>query len=212
MSNKNSNATVGSKSVNNKAAKQKQQVSNPATNSTRRVVETRDQWQVIFDYSVFLIVGYCRNQKPDVKQIREGFGFTSAAEQPHSRAYAKSLIWGFATNKAGKVLKDFDELADKPTREKIAKAILLDCKLVKGSDNEVVASLNKVEPKREKAVAQSVLAELTKPTEPTTTSGGKKKGNAKPATPKGSQAKAQPKAEKPTSKGGKESDTHKAAK
>ena len=191
MANSTSSVSRANKSANKGAAKQ--QSENKSTNSTRRVVETRDQWQVIFDYTVELIVAYSRNQKPS--DPRSGFGFGPTGEQPHSRAYAKSLIWGFATNKAGKVLKDLDDLAVKANREKLAIAILKDCKFVKGDD--LGLQLNKIEPKRERMVAESVLKELTKPTEPTTPKGGKPK---KTTAPKGSkpEAKSQPKkAEKP---------------
>ena len=195
MSNSNSNVSKANKAENKNAAKQ--QVKNTA-NTTRRVVETRDQWQIIFDYSVKLITAYCRNQKPS--DPRSGFGFGLTTEQPHSRAYAKSLIWGFATNKAGKVLKnfegidkvlkDFDGLDKAANREKIAIAILSDCKLVKGETKDIMVQLNKVEPKRERMITESVLQELTKSAEPTTPKGGKGK------------AKSQPKAEKATTKGG----------
>lgn len=174
----------------------KQQVKN--NNATTRRVETRDMWEVIFNHSVVLIASYAKGIKVD--EPRKGFAFGPANDQPHSRAYAKSLIWGFATNKAGKVLKDLDELAPKAAREKIAIAILKDCTLVKGDSDAIKASLNKVEPKRERAIAESVLTELKKSTKKATTKGGKK-SDTKAATPKGSKAKSS----KPTTKGGKKS-------
>ena len=125
----------------------KNNVNNPASNSPKRVVETRDQWLVIYDYAVSLVVAYARGNAPK-DDIRKGFAFGPTTEQPHSRAYAKSLIWGFATNKAGKVLKDLDEVAAKEAREKIAIAILTDCKLVKGDSEAIKAQLAKVETKR----------------------------------------------------------------
>jgi hypothetical protein len=197
MATKNSKSNEVRKSENKNAAKQ--QVSN--ANGTRRVVETRELYEVIFNHSVTLITAYCRNQKPS--DPRSGFGFGPTADQPHSRAYAKSLIWGFATNRAGKVLKnfkgidkvlqDFEGLDTAQVREKIAIAILSDCKLVKGDSEAIKAQLNKVEPKREAAIAKSVLDELTKPTKPTTPKGGKGKAKAEPkktTAPKGSKAKS----------------------
>lgn len=148
--------------------------------TTQRVVETRDMWEVIFNHSVSLVVAYTRGQQ--VEDPRKGYAFASVAQQPHSRAYAKSLIWGFATSKAGKVLKDFDDLAKRESREKIAIAILTDTTLVKGDSKAIAASLSKVEPKREKAFATAVLTELSKPQTETTTKGGKAKGESKPKT------------------------------
>lgn len=202
MATQNSNRTTkGGKNVTKNAAKQ---VSNPQANSTRRVVETRDQWVVIYDYAVSLVVAYVRGNAPK-DDIRKGFAFGPTTEQPHSRAYAKSLIWGFASNKAGKVLKDLDDVAAKAAREKIAIAILTDCKLVKGDSEAIKAQLAKVEAKRERVFAEAVLAELTKPEPKTTTrKGGKdaKKSETKATAPKGSKAKGQTKA---ATKGGKKS-------
>lgn len=182
-------ATKGSKNATKNSAKQNVKDTN---NSPKRVVETRDAWEVIKNHSVALIAAYAKGIK--VEKPREGFekAFGSAASSPNSRGYAKSLIWGFATNKAGKVLKNLDDVATKASREKIALAILTDCKLVKGDDKAVQSQLAKVETKREKAVAEAVLKELTKP------------DPKKPTTPKGGK-KSQPKAEKAATKGGKKS-------
>lgn len=167
-------------------------------------------WEVIFNHSAYLVATYVRHDclgeagTPFSKDPREGFAFGSTADQPHSRGYAKSLIWGFATNKAAKALKglqdEYADALDKAWREKIAIAILKDCKLVKGDSEAIKASLNKVEPKRERAIAEAVLAELKKSTKkPTTTSGGK---NTKKSTTKGG---SKGKSSKPTTKGGKKS-------
>lgn len=190
----------------------KNAVKNNAANSTSRVVETRDMWEVIFNHSVSLVVAYTRGQQ--VEDPRKGYAFASVAQQPHSRAYAKSLIWGFVTSKAGKVLKDFDDIAKRDSREKIAKAILIDTKLVKGDSAAIAASLAKIEPKREKAFATAVLTELSKPQTETTTKGGKAKAEDTKATaPKGGKAKGEskPKA-KATTNGGRKSTTKQAAK
>ena len=182
---------------------------NNAANSPKRVVETRDMWVVIYDYAVSLVVAYSRGRK--VEDPRKGFAFGSTAQQPNSRGYAKSLIWGFATNKAGKVLKDLDEVAAKEAREKIAIAILTDCKLVKGDSEAIKAQLAKVEPKRERVFAEAVLAELTKPEPKPTTKGGKdtKKSGTKATAPKGSKAEGETK--KSTTKGGSKSKSSKPA-
>lgn len=186
-----------SKNVNTKAAKQ--QVENPQANSLKRVVETRDMYEVIFNHSVSLVVAYTLGHKGE--NPREGFAFGSVATQPHTRGYAKSLIWGFVTSKAGKVLKDLDEVAKAEDRKKIAIAILTDCNLVKGDSKAIEASLAKVEPKRERVFAESVLAGLKAAAEKpaTTPKGGKAKGESKPkatkaTAPKGSKAKGETKA------------------
>lgn len=162
-------------------------------NATRRV-ETRDQWDVIFNHAVSLVVAYTHGHK--VTDPRKGFAFGAIGQEPHSRGYAKSLIWGITTSKAGKALKGFDDLATRENREKIAIAILTDCTLVKGDSKAIAAYLAKVEPKREKAFAEAVLTELNKPTEqPTTPKGGKdKKSDDKATAPKGSKAKVEKKA------------------
>ena len=204
---KTQNSTRNTKGVSNE---NKNNVNN-AANSPKRVVETRDAWEVIFNHSVLLIVNYAKGIK--VEKPREGFdkAFGSAASSPNSRGYAKSLIWGFATNKAGKVLKNLDDVATREAREKIAIAILTDCKLVKGDSEAIKASLNKVEPKRERVLAEAVLAELTKPEPKSTTKGGKntKKSETKATAPKGSNAKGETK--KSTTKGGSKSKSSKPA-
>jgi hypothetical protein len=207
MKNSNSKvATKGSKNATKNSAKQNVKDTN---NSPKRVIETRDAWEVIFNHSVALIAAYAKGIK--VEKPREGFekAFGSAASSPNSRGYAKSLIWGFATNKAGKVLKNLDDVATKASREKIALAILTDCKLVKGDDKAVQSQLTKVETKREKAVAEAVLKELTKPEpkKPTTKGGkgGKKSETKKATTPKGGSSKSE--SSKPATKGGKKSST-----
>lgn len=173
-------ANVVSKTESKNAAKQ---VNNQP--ATRRVVETRAMWDVIFNHGVSLVVAYARGQKPT--DPRKGFAFEAIATQPHSRAYAQNLLRGFVTGKAGKVLKDFDDLSKAESREKIAIAILLDCKLAKEGTEGAKRILGKATPQREKAFAEAVLTELNKPTEqPTTPKGGRaKKSGAKNNTPKG---------------------------
>ena len=179
--------------------------------ATRRVVETRAMWDVIFNHSVSLVVAYARGQKPT--DPRKGFAFEAIATQPHSRAYAQNLLRGFVTGKAGKVLKDFDDLSKAESREKIAVAILLDCKLAKEGTEGAKRILGKATPQREKAFAEAVLTELSKPTEqPTTPKGGRaKKSDDKATAPKGSKAKGESKPKATTPKGGKAKSEKKAA-
>ena len=176
-------ATKGSKTESKNVAKQ--QVNN--ANTTRRVVVTRDEYSVVFDHAVSLVVAYALGQSPE--KPREGFAFGPIANGNHTRNYAKSLIWGFATNKAGKPIKaqkGFEELADKANREKIAIAILTDCSLVKGDSKAIAASLAKFEPKRERVFAEAVLTGLKAAEETKAAPKGAKgkKSETKAATPK----------------------------
>lgn len=150
---------------------------------TTRHTETRDLWERIFAHAVTLVVAKIRGQV--IEKPRDGFGFGSIADQPHSRAYAQSLLAGFTTCKAGKVLANNDDLADKANREKIAIAILLDTKLAKDGDEGARRIMGKCEPKREKAFALAVIEALAKPVEqPATPKGGKDEAK-KPDAPKG---------------------------
>ena len=182
--------------------------SNAAQNETKnaaeqqvviRHIETRDQWDVIFAHSVALVVAHIRGQQ--VTDPRKGFKFGKTDVQPHARGYAQSLLTGFTTSKAGKVLAENDDLADKANRVKIATAILLSTKLAKDGDEGAKRIMDKSKPKREKAFAQAVLAELAKPVEePEAKSeaapkGAKANGKAK-AAPKGAKANDKAKAGK----------------
>lgn len=221
MTTQTTNATRKGNTESKNAAKQ---VNN--ANATRRVVETRDMWEVIYNHLVTLVVAYTRGQKP--AEPRKGFGFGAIADQPHSRAYAQSLLVGFLTGKAGKALKGCDDLASRESREKIAIAILLDTKLAKDGNEGAKRIMAKSEPKREKAFAEAVLKELSKPqTETPTPNGGSdtteqpktdaskeakgkgKKSETKTTAPKGGKAKS---ADTPATKGGKKSANKPAAK
>jgi len=182
--------TTSAKNENVSKNAAEQQVKN--ANTTRRVVETRSMWDVIYNHTVSLVVAYTRGQKP--KEPRKGFGFGAIADQPHSRAYAQSLLVGFLTSKAGKALKGCDDLATRESREKIAIAILLDTKLAKDGDEGAKRMMAKCEPKREKAFAEAVLKGLEEPqTEPTTPEGVEEQPTTETqpeaTAPKGSKAK-----------------------
>lgn len=181
------NSARNTKGVNTES---KNAVKNAST--TQRVAVTRNEYDVVFDHAVSLVVAYSRGQQ--VEKPREGFAFGPIANGSHTRNYAKSLIWGFVTSKAGKVLMDLDDVAVKANREKIAIAILTDCNLVKGDSKAIAASLAKVEPKREKFFAESVLTGLKAAAETKAApKGGKAKSEAKATAPKGSKAKGQTK-------------------
>lgn len=183
------NSARNTKGVNTES---KNAVKNAST--TQRVVVTRNEYDVVFDHAVSLVVAYSRGQQ--VEKPREGFAFGPIANGSHTRNYAKSLIWGFVTSKAGKVLKDLDDVAVKANREKIAIAILTDCNLVKGDSKAIAASLARVEPKREKVFAESVLTGLKAAAETKAAPKGgkaKAKSEAKATAPKGSKAKGQAK-------------------
>ena len=207
---KTQNSTRNTKGVSNE---NNNAVKNNAANSPKRVVVTRNEYDVVYDHAVGLVVAYALGQTPE--KPREGFAFGPIANGNHTRNYAKSLIWGFATNKACKPIKaqkGFEELADKAQREKIAIAILTDCSLVKGDSKAIAASLAKVEPKRERVFAESVLAGLKAATEkPATPKGGKGKAADKATAPKGGKAKADTQTKATAPKGSKAKGETKAA-
>lgn len=137
-----------SKSSTAKAAKQ--------ADKTQRVLETRDQWAVIFNHTVSLVATLAKGEALPTEP-RKGFAFGGPKEQPHSRGYAQSLLAGFTSKKAGKVFAQTEGLKEQADREKIALAILLKTKL--GGDNETKARsiLGKAEAKQARAFAEAVL-------------------------------------------------------
>lgn len=146
---------------------------------THRVLETRSQWLVIFNHAVSLVVTLAKGEALD-DDPRKGFAFGKTGDQPHIRLYATSLLVGFCSRKAGKVLAQTKGLADQADRTKIAKAILDACKL-SSKNGGFEATLNKVEPKQAKTFAEAVLSELNKTAKPSPT---EKKTETKAASPK----------------------------
>ncbi len=159
---------------------------------THRVLETRDQWAVIFAHTVALVVASVKGETlPD--DSRKGYAFGKISAEPHSRQYAQSLLAGFTSKKAGKVFAQHEVLADQAKREEIAIAILLKTQLAKASsgaeDSKTAArrTLSRAEAKQGRTLAEAVLAAL-----------GEAK-QAKPkadATPKGVEAKPKKAAKK----------------
>lgn len=126
---------------------------------TRRVKETRDQWQVVFDHTVALVVASARKADlPD--DPRKGYAFGALKDQPNIRAYAQGLLAGFASPKAGKVFAQHEVLASAETRHEIAIAILLATKLGSADRAKAESILSKAEKKQAKSLAQTVLAAL----------------------------------------------------
>lgn len=126
---------------------------------TQRVLETREQWVVIFNHTVSLVAALAMGESLP-EEPRKGFAFGKMAEQPHSRAYAQSLIGGFVSKKAGKVFAQTEGLQTVEERTKIALAILLKTKLG-GADesksNSASSILSKAKPKQAKTFAEAVL-------------------------------------------------------
>lgn len=147
---------------------------------TRRVLETRSQWQQIFSHAVSLVVALAKGDNLP-EDPKKGFAFGRINDQPHSRAYAQALLVGFVSSKAGKVFAQTESLADKAKREKIAIAILTACKLALKGDAK--GTLNKVEPKQAKTFATAVLDEIQKANKPKP-SPTEKKTDIKAASPK----------------------------
>ena len=151
------NANVVSKSATANAAMQ------PV--KTQRVLETRDQWVVIFNHAVSLVVMLTKGEALP-KDARKGFAFGTTKEAPHCRQYAQSLIGGFLTGKAGKVLAQHEVLASREKREEIACNLLLQTSLAKDGQAGAKRILSKAEPKQAKAFANAVLAGLEGQTAP----------------------------------------------
>lgn len=132
---------------------------------TQRVLETREQWVVIFNHTVSLVVAVAKGESlPD--DPRKGFAFGKIAEQPHSRQYAQSLIGGFVSKKANKFFAQTVGLQTVEERTKIAIAILLKTKLGGADESKARSILGKAEPKQAKSFAEAVLNEVqtSKPT------------------------------------------------
>lgn len=161
----NASANVVSKSATANAA-------NEQPVKTRRVLETRDQWAVIFNHTVSLVVTLFEG-KDLPSDPRKGFAFGTTSEAPHARGYAQSLLAGFASKKAGKVLAQTVGLTEQADRHKLAIAILLKTKLGGGDESKAKSILGKAEPKQARAFAEAVLATLNnyvveQPTKPET--------------------------------------------
>ena len=158
-------------SINNTAANanvvSKSATANAATQpvKTQRVLETRDQWVVIFNHAVSLVVMLTKGEALP-KDARKGFAFGTTKEAPHCRQYAQSLIGGFLTGKAGKVLAQHEVLASREKREEIACNLLLQTSIAKDGQAGAKRILSKAEPKQAKAFANAVLTALTAPAVP----------------------------------------------
>jgi len=122
---------------------------------TRRVLESREDWERIFAHCTKLVVSVANGDELDTTS-RDGFSFAKVADAPHSRAYAQSLLAGFACKKADKFTLG-SALSEQDTRRKIALAIL---KATKLGGKDAQAMLSKAEPKQAKSFCEAVLATL----------------------------------------------------
>lgn len=171
-------------SINNTAANanvvSKSATANAATQpvKTQRVLETRDQWVVIFNHAVSLVVMLTKGEALP-KDARKGFAFGTTKEAPHCRQYAQSLIGGFLTGKAGKVLAQHEVLASREKREEIACNLLLQTSLAKDGQAGAKRILSKAEPKQAKAFANAVLKGLEEKPAPVAQNEQKTKKKAK---------------------------------
>lgn len=132
---------------------------------TQRVLETRQQWAVIFNHTVSLVVAHIKGEALP-SDPRKGFAFGTTKDAPHCRGYAQSLIGGFVSRKAGKVFAQTEGLKEQSDREKIALAILMATKLGTSDESKARSILGKAEPKQAKAFAEAVLnaVQASKPT------------------------------------------------
>ena len=132
---------------------------------TQRVLETREQWGVIFNHTVSLVVAYTKGEDLP-EDSRKGFAFGTTKDAPHCRGYAQSLIGGFVSKKANKFFAQTVGLQTVEERTKIAIAILLKTKLGGADESKARSILGKAEPKQAKTFAEAVLNEVqtSKPT------------------------------------------------
>lgn len=131
------------------------QTNTEAKPKTQRVLESRADWERIFTHTCKLVVSVANGDELDATS-RDGFSFAKVAVAPHSRAYAQSLLAGFASKKADKFTVG-SALSEQDTRRKIALAIL---KATKLGGKDAQAMLSKAEPKQAKSFCEAVLATL----------------------------------------------------
>lgn len=140
--------------------------------STRRVVETRQQWAVVFDHTAALLAltlkGDAMPESPN-----EGFAFRrvvtgggdaplsvaekttlAVADQPHIRPYMHSLLAGFASRKALKHTKG-TALEGRDLAEASRQVFL--ALHPKGDFDKTIG---KAEPKQAKSLLEAVIAKL----------------------------------------------------
>lgn len=125
---------------------------------TQRVLESRSDWERIFAHTVALICTLAKGEALE-DDCRNGYEFGKVALTPNSRPYAKSLLAGFASKKAGKVLAD-TPLASEDTRKEIAIAILLHTKLGGKDINACTNTLAKADAKQAKSLAEAIKSAL----------------------------------------------------
>lgn len=153
------------------------------SNKTQRVLETRQDWSVIFNHTLSLVVTLAKGETLS-DDPRKGFAFGKVAEQPHSRQYAQSLLAGFTSKKAGKVFAQTEGLQTTEERTKIAIAILVATKLGGKDEASAKGLLAKADPKQAKAFAEAVLNEVQKVAVPAEVAPKEQKKSTKPASKK----------------------------
>jgi len=124
---------------------------------TQRVLETRGDWEQIFNQCVALVATLVKGKALD-ENCREGFHFVKVADAPHSRGYAKALLTAFSSQKADKFLANAKNpsLAMQEKRQKIALQVLLASKLAK-DESKALEVLTKGEKKQCKTFCEAVL-------------------------------------------------------
>lgn len=169
------------------------EVSNPTERKTQRVLETRDQWSVVFKHLVRLVVMQAKSEALP-EDPRKGFAFKKATDQPHIKGYAFGLLSGFTSAKARKFFAaKYEVLADDSLRHSIALAIAKACRLAPA--DRIDAVLSKAEKKQPKSFCEAVLAKLVpsskateqpteQPSQPTVEQPAKPKRNTRKANGK----------------------------
>ena len=155
----NTNATANEVST-NPTAPVANEVSKSANEApkTHSVLESRSDWECIFAHTVALIATLAKGEALE-DDCRDGFAFGKVALSPNSRPYAKSLLAGFASKKAGKFLADTC-LAEQDKRNEIAVAILLKTRLGGKEEASCKATLAKADAKQARSLAEAIKATL----------------------------------------------------
>lgn len=180
----NANTTVGGEGKSATASEERK---------TQRVLETREQWSVVYDHCVKLVVTLVKGEAlPEDPRKGFAFGKKLTTEQPHIKSYALGLLNGFTSPKGRKVFaaNKYEVLVSDEKRQTIALAIVKQARLA--PQDRIEAVLSKAEKKQPRSFCESVLKEL-----------GIKVGTPQPKAETKPEPKPKRTTRKATAKGGK---------
>lgn len=128
---------------------------------TQRVLETREQWSVVYDHCVKLVVALVKGEAlPEDPRKGFAFGKKLTTEQPHIKSYALGLLNGFCSPKGRKTFAaaKYEVLVSDEKRQTIALAIVKQARLA--PQDRIEAVLSKAEKKQPRSFCESVLSGL----------------------------------------------------